>query len=138
MDLNEIIKKATDEFEKKLDEWCETPQHGQNCMANNEGSTCCIERPNEDAIYDIEGRPKLIELLNQAITLAVTTALEEVKERLPEKATERKLIETKKEGTHYVCDKRLKEEGGEAICCGCNPHEDCNLFIGRNKKEVYN
>ena len=39
------------------------------------------------------------------------------------------------EGTHYVCDNRLKEEGGKAICCECNPHEDCDM---NNKKEVDN
>lgn len=31
------------------------------------------------------------------------------------------------EGTHFVCDKKLKEEGGNAKCCGCFPHEGCDL-----------
>lgn len=29
------------------------------------------------------------------------------------------------EGTHYCCDKRLKEEGGKAKCCECFPHKGC-------------
>lgn len=29
------------------------------------------------------------------------------------------------DGTHYVCNDRLKKEGGEAKCCGCNPHRGC-------------
>lgn len=38
-----------------------------------------------------------------------------------------KVMEHGDEGTHFVCDKKLKEEGGNAKCCGCFPHEGCDL-----------
>ncbi len=31
------------------------------------------------------------------------------------------------EGTHHVCHTRLKTEGGEAQCCECVPHDNCDL-----------
>ena len=30
--------------------------------------------------------------------------------------------------THTVCNKRLQKEGGEAHCCGCRPHKDCEFI----------
>ncbi len=36
------------------------------------------------------------------------------------------------EGTHFCCELRLANEGGDATCCGCNPHKDCIL---KEKKE---
>ena len=32
------------------------------------------------------------------------------------------------EGTHSVCDVRLKKGGGKARCCICEPHDECKLF----------
>lgn len=29
--------------------------------------------------------------------------------------------------THAVCKKRLKEEGGQAHCCFCVPHPNCEI-----------
>ena len=30
--------------------------------------------------------------------------------------------------THVACDKRIKEEGGKATCCDCDPHVGCELL----------
>lgn len=35
------------------------------------------------------------------------------------------------EGTHSCCNQRLAKEGGNATCCFCDPHEDCEF---KNKK----
>ena len=32
------------------------------------------------------------------------------------------------EGTHAVCNARLKTEGEQATCCFCNPHQDCEIY----------
>ena len=32
------------------------------------------------------------------------------------------------EGTHCVCEKRLKKEGSKSRCCECETHEDCGLI----------
>ena len=32
------------------------------------------------------------------------------------------------EGTHCVCEKRLKKEGSKSRCCECETHEDCELI----------
>lgn len=29
--------------------------------------------------------------------------------------------------THTACGLRILREGGEATCCYCNPHEDCEI-----------
>lgn len=39
----------------------------------------------------------------------------------------------KDDETHNVCDNRLKKEGGQARCCDCEPHEDCNLYTMTQK-----
>lgn len=43
------------------------------------------------------------------------------------------------EGTHYVCATRLKQEGGEAHCCYCVPHEGCEIseapYLSKQKRE---
>jgi hypothetical protein len=40
------------------------------------------------------------------------------------------------EGTHSACDRRLKAEGGQAKCCYCSPHKDCELLpTPKNTKE---
>lgn len=31
------------------------------------------------------------------------------------------------EGTHSVCDARLRAERGDAMCCVCVPHDNCSL-----------
>ena len=42
------------------------------------------------------------------------------------------------ENTHCCCDKRLKEEGGQARCCYCNPHNDCKLNVKQITREILN
>jgi len=39
--------------------------------------------------------------------------------------------------THYVCDVRLKEKGGKAICCACDPHENCVLSASKEWERNY-
>jgi len=31
------------------------------------------------------------------------------------------------EDTHWVCEKRLKEEGSKSRCCDCEPHENPSI-----------
>ncbi len=40
---------------------------------------------------------------------------------------------TKDTETHNVCNNRLNEKGGLAVCCDCFPHDNCNL--GHSKTE---
>jgi len=45
------------------------------------------------------------------------------------------------EGTHCVCNKQLKEEGGEAKCCYCFSHKGCDFndkkYMTRGYKRNY-
>jgi hypothetical protein len=35
------------------------------------------------------------------------------------------MTHTPESTTHWACQKRLAEYGGESKCCACYPHEDC-------------
>ena len=34
-------------------------------------------------------------------------------------------LHTPESTTHWACQKRMDEEGGQARCCGCVSHEGC-------------
>lgn len=40
------------------------------------------------------------------------------------------------EGTHTVCDTRLKNDGGKALCCYCMPHQGCDLVHQNNSDRM--
>jgi hypothetical protein len=41
------------------------------------------------------------------------------------------------EGTHSCCNTRLKEMGGKATCCYCDPHLFCDIKIAELKKKKF-
>lgn len=85
------------EFESKLDQWTDTKEHLFSCIGYCEGQRCCIENNKDNnTLYGDKGRPKLIELVNEALSSQRQQILEAVEKE--------KLIEAAFPGSHYTLD----------------------------------